>query len=119
MGEERGLVVTRRNRGLDWRAAALLGVLTSTFSTLAVTLASARLGRDVAVDWMIVGTVLLRDGGLQAEPGWRELGLGILVHMSADFFWAVVFFGALGRWTGRLGPWALLPIALLWAPLTS
>ena len=67
---------------------------------------------------MIVGTVLLRDGGLQAEPGWRELGLGILVHMSADFS---------GPWClwcprpldGRLGPWALLPIALLWAPLTS
>lgn len=109
----------RQDRALGWQAAALLGLLTSTFSTLAVTLGAARVGRDIAVDWMMVGTVLLRDGGLAAEPGWRELGAGILVHMSADFFWAMVFFGLLGRWTRRLGPWALLLVAPAWAPLTS
>jgi uncharacterized protein (DUF305 family) len=114
------MAAVRHGRTLDWRAAALLGLLTSTFSTIAVTLTSARVGRDVAVDWMVVGTVLLRDGGLQAEPGWRELGTGIvLVHMAADFFWAVVFFGLFGLWTSRLSPWALLLIAPVWAPLTS
>jgi uncharacterized protein (DUF305 family) len=112
-------VLMQRDRELDWRAAVLLGLLTSTFSTIAVTLGSARVGRDITVDWMMVGTVLLRDSGLQAEPGWRELGAGILVHMAADFFWAVVFFGLLGRWTRRLSPWALLLIALVWALPTS
>jgi uncharacterized protein (DUF305 family) len=103
----------------DWRAAALLGLLTSTFSTVAVTLGSARIGRDVVVDWMMVGTILLRDQALRAEPGWIELGVGILVHQSADFFWALVFFGLLGRWTGWLTPWTLLLLAAPWAALTS
>ena len=49
----------RQDRALGWQAAALLGLLTSTFSTLAVTLGAARVGRDIAVDWMMVGTVLL------------------------------------------------------------
>ena len=110
---------TPRHSASDWRAAALLGLLTSTFSTIAVTLGAARIGRDISIDWMIVGTVLLRDGGLQAEPGWRELGAGVLVHLSADFFWAMVFFGLLGRWTGRLSPWVLLLVAPPWALLTS
>jgi len=40
----------RHDRTLDWRAAALLGLLSSTFSTIVVTLGAARVGRDVAVD---------------------------------------------------------------------
>jgi uncharacterized protein (DUF305 family) len=104
---------------LNWRAAALLGLITSTWSTVAVSLGAARVGRVIEVDWMIVGAVLLREVGLVAEPGWRELAAGILVHQSADFFWAVVFFGLLGRWTGRLGPWAILALAVPWALLTS
>jgi uncharacterized protein (DUF305 family) len=104
---------------LNWRAAALLGLITSTWSTIAVSLGAARVGRVIEVDWMIVGTVLLRGSGLVAEPGWRELAAGFLVHQAVDFFWAVVFFGLLGRWTGRLGPWAILALAAPWALLTS
>ena len=40
--------------GLNWRAAALLGLITSTFSTIVSTLGAARIGRDAAVDWMVV-----------------------------------------------------------------
>ncbi|WP_119156436.1 DUF305 domain-containing protein [Caldimonas tepidiphila] len=104
---------------LNLRAAFLLGLVTSTFSTVAVSLGAARIGRDVGVDWMIVASLLMRDAAFQAEPGWPVLALGILIHQSADILWAVVFFGLLGRWTARLSPPAILLAAVPWALLTS
>jgi uncharacterized protein (DUF305 family) len=105
--------------GLNWRAAALLGLITSTFSTVVSTLGAARIGRDAAVDWTVVAAIPLRDQALQAEPSWTVILVGILFHQSADFLWAVGFFGLLGRWTARLRPWTIVLLAVPWAVFTS
>jgi uncharacterized protein (DUF305 family) len=102
-----------------WRAAALLGLLSSTFSTLVSHLSGPRIGRDSVVDWMVVATIPLREGVIQVEPSWSVILAGILFHQWADFSWTLVFFGLLGRWTGRLGPWQILAVAPFWALLTS
>lgn len=96
-----------------------MGLVSGTYSTLLITLGTPRIGRSRAVDWMDIGTVLLGLDGLRADPGFRELAAGVIVHQSADLAWAVAFF-ALGRtWTLGLSPKALLLIALPWAVLTS
>src|SRR3954453_11514815 len=59
--------------GLNWRAAALLGLISSTFSTLMSQLISARIGRDAAVDWMVVAAIPLRDPILQSDPTWTGI----------------------------------------------
>lgn len=106
----------RRARSLDrhgnWRAAIILGLITGTYSTLVVSLGAEQIGREVAFDWMVVGTVLLRDAAIEAGPGWAGIAAGILVHQSADFAWAVAFFGLLGRWTRNLGAGAIALLAL-------
>lgn len=105
--------------GLRWRAALLFGLLSSTWSTLVSQLTAARIGRDAAADWMIVAAIPLRDLALQAEPGWGVLAAGVLFHQWADFSWAVVFFGLLGRWTAGLGPLRVALVAPVWALFTS
>lgn len=105
--------------GLNWRAAALLGIISSIFSTLISQFTAARVGRDAAVDWMVVAAIPLRDPALQLEPSWPIILAGILFHQWADFSWAVVFFGLLGRWTAGLTPRTILIISPLWALLTS
>ena len=104
---------------VNWRAAVLLGLVSSTFSTIVSQLTAARLGRDAATDWMVVAAIPLRDAALQIEPSWGVILAGILFHQWADFSWEVVFFGVLGRWTAGLGPWAILVVALPWAVFTS
>lgn len=105
--------------GINWRAAMLLGLLSSTFSTLVSQVTAARIGRDAVVDWMVVAAIPLRDGALQMDPSGPVILAGILFHQAADFSWAVVFFGLFGRWTGRLDPWMILLIAPVWALFTS
>src|ERR1700712_5340688 len=105
--------------GVNWRAAALLGLINSTFSTLVSQFTAARIGRDAVVDWMVVAAIPLRDPALQVEPSWSVILAGILFHQWADFSWAVVFFGLLGRWTAGLRPWTILLISPFWALLTS
>src|SRR4051794_41694986 len=83
----------------NWRAAILLGLASSTYSTLISQLAAGRLGRDPWVDWMSVAAIPARDWALQLEPGWASIATGIAFHQWADFSWALVFFGLLGRWT--------------------
>ena len=102
-----------------WRAAALLGVISSTFSTMVSQLTAARIGRDAAVDWMVVASIPFRDSVIDITPGWGAILGGILFHQWADFSWVIVFFVLLGRWTADLRPWAILMIALPWAILTS
>src|SRR3954469_3851244 len=109
----------RRIDRLNWRAAALLGLISSTYSTLLSQLAAARLGRDAAVDWMSVAAIPAGDWALQSEPAWPSIAIGIAFHQWADFSWALVFFGLLGRWTSRLSPGAIALAALPWALLTS
>jgi uncharacterized protein (DUF305 family) len=105
--------------GINWRAAALLGVASSTYSTLVSTLLGARIGRDAAVDWMVVAAIPFRDPALFVHPPWYVILGGILFHQWADFTWALIFFGVLGRWTSRLKPGAIVAIAVPWAFFTS
>lgn len=80
-----GTAPERVTTALDWRTAALLGLVTSTWSTIVLSLGANHLGRSIDVDWMIVGTIILRVGGLTAESGPREISAGILVHQTFDF----------------------------------
>ncbi|HEX2554096.1 MAG TPA: DUF305 domain-containing protein [Microvirga sp.] len=106
---------TKRN----WIAAVILGLITSTFSTILVTFGAARVGRDAATDWMVVASIPFQDIILEADPSWKSITLGILFHQWADFSWEVFFFGVLGRWTARLNPRTLLAVAPFWAIFTS
>jgi uncharacterized protein (DUF305 family) len=104
---------------VDWRAAMLLGLVSSTFSTLVSTLAAQRLGRDAVVDWMVVAAIPAREAALSVHPEpWADV-VGILFHQWADFSWAVVFFGLLGRWTARRSPGWIALTALPWSIATS
>ena len=103
----------------NWTAAAKLGLISSTFSTLLSQLAAARIGRDASVDWMTVAAIPLRDGMISAEPTWSAIAAGIAFHQWADFSWAVVFFGLFGRWTAGLRPLTILALAMPWALFTS
>ena len=105
--------------GQTWRAAALIGLITGSFSTLISQLAAARMGRNAAVDWMVVATIPIRDYALQTDPSWGVILNGILFHQWADFSWALVFFGLLSRWTAGLTPLTLLLIAIPWGFFTS
>lgn len=103
----------------NWGAAALLALVSSTFSTIASQFAAGRIGRDAFVDWMAVAAIPMRDAALQAEPSSGVIAAGILFHQAADFSWAVVFFGLLGRWTAALRPGTILLVAIPWAVFTS
>src|SRR5919204_2587886 len=102
-----------------WWFAAAMGLVTATFSTIAVVLGAGRFGRDVDLSWMEVGMVLLREAGISATPAAGEVAAGLAVHVFADFFWALVFFGVLAAWTRRLGPPGLLVVALPWPLATA
>ena len=103
----------------NWRPAILLGLISSTYSTLISQLAAMRLGRDAAVDWMSVAAIPARDWVLQVEPSWSAIAIGIAFHQWADFSWALVFFGLFGPWTSRLSPGTIALLAIPWALLTS
>ena len=102
-----------------WRAAVYLGLISSTFSTVVSQLSAARIGRDASVDWMSVAAIPSRDWALTAEPSISAVAIGIAFHQWADFSWALVFFGLLGKWTANLGPASLAMAAVPWAILTS
>jgi uncharacterized protein (DUF305 family) len=118
-----GLAATERGGRLDagrrWRFALVVGLVTSTFSTLAVVVGAGRIGRDVPLSFMEIGTILLRWSGVRVQPTAREVLAGLAVHQGADIGWALVFFGLLGSWTLRLRPAALLALAPLWALATA
>ncbi|MCK1392506.1 DUF305 domain-containing protein [Bradyrhizobium sp. 1] len=116
---DRAGIAKERRRRSRWIAAVELGLISSTFSTIVSQLFAARLGRDAAVDWMTVATIPVRDWALGSEPSWSTILIGIAFHQWADFSWAVVFFGVLGRWTADLRPAAILLLALPWAIFSS
>ena len=104
---------------MAWKAALIQGLLSGTASTIVITLGAPRIGRARSLDWMEIGTVMLRADSIRAEPEWWNIVAGIFVHQAADLSWAIVFF-ALGRyWTARLSPGALLLTGLPWAVATS
>lgn len=106
----------RRSR---WTAAVELGLISSTFSTVISQLFAARIGRDAVVDWMTVAAIPARDWAISAEPSWSAILTGIAFHQWADFSWALVFFGVLGRWTAGLRPLTILLLGPPWAVFTS
>ncbi|QOG23792.1 DUF305 domain-containing protein [Bradyrhizobium sp. SEMIA] len=108
-----------RRRHSRWIAAAALGLISSSFSTIISQLFAARIGRDAAVDWMTVAAIPARDWAISSEPSWSAILAGIAFHQWADFSWALVFFGALGRWTADLRPLTILLLALPWAVFSS
>ncbi|WP_260690334.1 DUF305 domain-containing protein [Rhizobium leguminosarum] len=99
-------------------AAALLGLISSTFSTLVSQFIAGRIGRDAAVDWMVVAAIPFRESVI-ITPSWGAIIGGILFHPWADFSWVIVFFVLLGRWTAQLRPRIILIIAVPWALFTS
>ena len=103
----------------NWIAAAELGLISSSFSTIVSQLFAARIGRDALVDWMTVAAIPTRDWALSAEPSWGAIVAGVAFHQWADFSWALVFFGLLGRWTANLRPSAILLLAIPWAVFSS
>jgi uncharacterized protein (DUF305 family) len=109
----------KTRRRLAWQAAVVMGLVSGTYSTALITLGAPRIGRSRAVDWTVIGTVLLGLDGIRADPGIREIAAGIFVHQSADLAWAIVFFALGRRWTLSLNSRALLIIALPWAVLSS
>ncbi|MDP9351963.1 MAG: DUF305 domain-containing protein [Chloroflexota bacterium] len=107
------------SRAAIWKAAFITGLITSTFSTLVILLGSGRIGTGVRFRFMEIGTVGLRDAAVDFAPRWYAVVAGVIVHQSADIFWAVTFFGLLSRWTLRIRPMTLLAVAPLWAVLTD
>jgi uncharacterized protein (DUF305 family) len=110
---------TVRRTKSRWLAAAELGLISSTFSTIVSQLFAARIGRDASIDWMTVAAIPARDWPISAEPSWSAILAGIAFHQWADFSWAMVFFGLLGRWTAALRPLTILLLALPWAVFSS
>jgi hypothetical protein len=93
--------IWRSDAGVNWRAAMLLGLISSTFSTAISQLIAARIGRDAVVEWMVVANIPVRDAALQIEPSWHVIIVGILFHQWADFSWEVFFSACWG--IGRSG----------------
>jgi uncharacterized protein (DUF305 family) len=112
-------IPTARATKSRWHAAAELGLISSTFSTIVSQLFAARIGRDAAVDWMTVAAIPARDWAISADPSWSAILAGIAFHQWADFSWAMVFFGVLGRFTAGLRPLTILALALPWAAFSS
>lgn len=102
-----------------WRAAVYLGLISSTFSTVVSQLSAARIGRDAAVDWMSVAAIPARDWAFSTDPSVGAIAVGVAFHQWADFSWALVFFGVLGKWTADRHPVWLAAAAVPWAILTS
>lgn len=118
--------VRRQTAALDgdaqeglWRTAILFGFLIGAFSSLVVSLGAGLAGRDNWVDWMIVGTILLRDLAVDPAPDWISVIVGVLTRQAAEVGWTFLFFGLAGRWTQGLQPKTLLALALAWAVATS
>jgi uncharacterized protein (DUF305 family) len=103
----------------NWIAAAHLGLVSSSFSTIVSQLFATHLGRDAFVDWMTVAAIPVRDSALSAEPSSGAVLVGIAFHQWADFSWAILFFGLLGRWTALLSPLQILLAAIPWAVISS
>src|ERR1700709_636034 len=102
-----------------WRGAQYLALISSPFSTCVGHLSAARIGRDAPVDWMSVAAIPARDWALTANPSIGSIAIGIAFHQWADFSWALVFFGVLGKWPAKLPPASLAIAAVPWAILTS
>lgn len=112
--------LTMRDPAGTWRAAALLGLITSLYATLVGSFAAEPLaGRDSALDWMLAGTIPLRAAAITSPPTGQAIVAGVLTYLAAEVGWALAFFGLLGRWTRSMRPGVLLALVLPWAATTS
>jgi hypothetical protein len=103
--------MTRRR--IAWTAGFFQGLLSGSVSTLVITLGAPRIGRARSLDWMEIGTVLLRADSVQEDPQWWNIAAGVFVHQAADLSWALVFFALLiasrdGRWFRLRNAWTTL-----------
>jgi len=76
----------------------LVGLASSTYSTLVSKMAASRLGRDPRVDWMSVAAIPARGWALQFDPGLGSNSRGDSVSPMGRFFLGAAF-GVFGRWT--------------------
>jgi len=104
---------------LRWKAATWLGGATTLYGLVVLWLAAGRLGRDPAVDWMVVASVLLRDGALQVQPSPAVVITGMAVNQALEFAWTLLFFLGFGRWTATATPARIALAWLPWAALTA
>lgn len=112
-------MLRKSNKNKSWSTAFLTGLISATFSTLLISIGARRIGRDAKVDWMEVGTVILRDSGVKAKPGLREVIAGIVVHTTADIFWATSLFGLFVSRLKQYRKRMVLILMLPWAVVTS
>lgn len=104
----------------SWRRALLTGLVSSTWSTLAVQLGARLVGRDPAVDWMGVGSVIRRGRAFRESPPAASVAAGIAVHQLADLGWATLLLGPiLGRVPARHRRTVLLGGLVPWAAGTA
>lgn len=102
-----------------WVAAAVTGVASSTFSSLAMTLGARRIARDPSVDWMEVGMACFGPRIIRHRPTKRAQAAGLLVHALADTLWSLAFFGLFARSRRRPRPREIVAAALPWAMVTT
>jgi len=67
---------------------------------------------------MHLGSILLRDRAITVEPTMRAMGAGLLVHQSADIFWAAVW-GRIAAPLGRARQPATVAAWLPWSIATA
>lgn len=72
----------RGSPDVDWKAGLLLGLVTSTFSSVIVSLGSRRIGRDAPADWMELGSILLRRRAIRKEPRPGPMLAGLAITSS-------------------------------------
>ena len=97
----------------------LQGLISSFYSTAFVTLGAGRIGRDAAVDWMVVGTTYFGKGILRRNPTWKSIAAGLFVHQSADFFWATIFYAPMWPVSKRLSKPLIVIAGVPWAVITA
>lgn len=105
----------RRDPGA-WRAGLLTGLGTSTFSSVMVGLGARFIGRSARVDWMELGTILLRARAPSERPRLPAMAAGLAVHQGADILWAAVW----GRLAATLPARARQPATVAaWLPWSA
>ena len=102
-----------------WRDSVTMGLISSTFSTLFISLGGRRIGKDLPTSWMEMATTYFRKPAISKKPSWPAIVGGLYVHQSADFAWAVTFFGLMARWTRGLSPGKVLIYNVPWAFVTA
>lgn len=111
--------VNNTNLNPPYKAALLLGLIGSTFSTLFIIFGLGRIGDNPLVDWMHIGVSYFDQSIISANPGWEIIMTGVFMHQSADMLWAFAFFGLFWFFTRNLTPLQILLVSIPWAVITA